>query len=52
MQNQHGLGLGLAIVAAITTAHDATLTTTPNPDGGLIVLVEFARPRGRVTGLE
>jgi signal transduction histidine kinase len=43
MQDQHGLGLGLSIVAAIATAHDAVLTTTPNPDGGLTVLVEFSR---------
>ncbi|MEU4392706.1 ATP-binding protein [Kribbella sp. NPDC023855] len=44
IQNQYGVGLGLSIVAAITTAHNATLTTTPNPTGGLTVLVEFARP--------
>jgi two-component system sensor histidine kinase VanS len=30
-----GHGLGLAIVSAITTAHDGTLTLQPNPDGGL-----------------
>ena len=30
-----GHGLGLAIVSAITTAHDGTLTLHPNPAGGL-----------------
>lgn len=39
-----GLGLGLSIVAAIVTAHDAVLTTTPNPDGGLTVQVGFPPP--------
>ncbi|MDR7277043.1 sensor histidine kinase [Catenuloplanes atrovinosus] len=32
-----GHGLGLAIVAAVATAHDATLTLHPNPTGGLTV---------------
>ncbi|RVX40727.1 signal transduction histidine kinase [Nonomuraea polychroma] len=36
-----GLGLGLSIVEAIATAHDATITTTPRPEGGLTVTVTF-----------
>jgi signal transduction histidine kinase len=36
-----GLGLGLSIVRAIATAHDATITTTPTPSGGLRVEVAF-----------
>ncbi|MGW8885277.1 sensor histidine kinase [Streptomyces sp. NPDC055749] len=34
-----GAGLGLSIVAAIAHAHDGTVTTTPNPDGGLTITV-------------
>jgi signal transduction histidine kinase len=37
-----GLGLGLSIVRAIADAHDATLTVTPRPEGGLDVEVRFA----------
>lgn len=40
-----GHGLGLAIVAAITTAHDGTLTLRPNPGGGLTVHLDL--PLGR-----
>ncbi len=36
-----GYGLGLAIVRAIATAHDATVTAIPDPDGGLTVTVCF-----------
>ena len=36
-----GYGLGLSIVRAITTAHNATLQIQPNPDGGLHVRVSF-----------
>jgi signal transduction histidine kinase len=36
-----GLGLGLSIVRAIATAHDATVEATPRPDGGLVVTVTF-----------
>lgn len=34
-------GLGLSIVRAIATAHDATVTAEPQPDGGLLVSVSF-----------
>ena len=37
-------GLGLSIVRAIATAHDATLSAESRPDGGLTVTVCFARP--------
>ena len=40
-----GVGLGLSIVAAIATSHDAELTVTPLPGGGLDILVAF--PAGR-----
>jgi two-component system, OmpR family, sensor histidine kinase VanS len=36
-----GVGLGLAIVAAIVRAHDGTLTLTSRPTGGLHVAVEL-----------
>jgi signal transduction histidine kinase len=36
-----GHGLGLAIVSAITTAHDGELTLRPNPEGGLTALVRL-----------
>ena len=39
-----GHGLGLSIVRAIATAHDATITAHPMPDGGLSVSVIFPRP--------
>ena len=38
-----GHGLGLAIVQAIATAHGATLTARPRPQGGLDVEVVFRR---------
>ena len=38
-----GHGLGLAIVAAVTTAHDGTLALHPNPDGGLTVHLDLPR---------
>ena len=37
-------GLGLSIVRAIATAHDATLTAHALPDGGLSVEVAFPAP--------
>jgi signal transduction histidine kinase len=36
-----GLGLGLSIVAAIATAHDAALDIQPAPGGGLHIEVRF-----------
>jgi signal transduction histidine kinase len=36
-----GLGLGLSIVQAIATAHDATITTSARPEGGLTITVTF-----------
>jgi signal transduction histidine kinase len=36
-----GIGLGLSIVQAIATAHDATITTSARPEGGLIITVAF-----------
>jgi two-component system sensor histidine kinase VanS len=36
-----GVGLGLAIVKTITQAHDATLTLTPRPAGGIRITVEL-----------
>jgi signal transduction histidine kinase len=36
-----GQGLGLTIVKAITTAHDANLTAHPRPQGGLDIQVTF-----------
>jgi signal transduction histidine kinase len=38
-----GHGPGLSIVAAVATAHGATLTVHAQPDGGLRVEVRFAR---------
>ncbi|TDC23413.1 HAMP domain-containing histidine kinase [Streptomyces sp. 8K308] len=36
-----GLGLGLSIVRAIATAHDADITAQPHPAGGLRITVTF-----------
>ena len=36
-----GLGLGLSIVAAIASAHDAALSVRPQPAGGLTIEVRF-----------
>jgi signal transduction histidine kinase len=41
-----GFGLGLAIVASITTAHHGTVTAEPRPGGGLTVTVTMPRPAG------
>jgi signal transduction histidine kinase len=38
-----GHGLGLSIVKAIATAHAATITARPRPDGGLAIDVTFPR---------
>ena len=47
-----GIGLGLSIVAAIATAHDARLEVHPREAGGLDVEVRFpeARPDGSAAG--
>ena len=42
--NRDGLGLGLSIVQAITTAHGADLTLRPGDAGGLDVEVRFLAP--------
>jgi signal transduction histidine kinase len=36
-----GHGLGLAIVAAVASAHDAALSVRARPEGGLDVTVTF-----------
>jgi signal transduction histidine kinase len=42
IRHADGHGLGLAIVGAIASAHDATLTAGPRPDGGLDIEVSFS----------
>jgi signal transduction histidine kinase len=44
LRQREGFGLGLSIVAAIASAHDATLHVQPGADGGLEVRVHFPRP--------
>ncbi|MFK3982193.1 sensor histidine kinase [Micromonospora sp. NPDC050397] len=44
-------GLGLAIVRAITRAHDATLTARPRPGGGLVIEVVFPREQSLSSAL-
>jgi signal transduction histidine kinase len=41
-----GLGLGLSIVEAIATAHDAEVVARARPDGGLVVEVSFPARSG------
>ncbi|HZC70537.1 MAG TPA: ATP-binding protein [Jatrophihabitans sp.] len=42
-----GLGIGLSIVQAVTSAHDAALVVRPRPGGGLTVEITFdAAPGG------
>ncbi|GAA4731970.1 sensor histidine kinase [Phytohabitans rumicis] len=36
-----GLGLGLSIVQAIATAHGATISAHPRPEGGMEIIVAF-----------
>jgi signal transduction histidine kinase len=36
-----GPGLGLSIVQAVATAHDATITAIARPEGGLTITVTF-----------
>jgi signal transduction histidine kinase len=40
-EHKRGLGLGLSIVGAIASAHDAEFRATPRPGGGLEVEVRF-----------
>ena len=42
-RNADGHGLGLAIVRAIASAHNATLTANARPEGGLNIQVSFPR---------
>ncbi len=42
--HKNGHGLGLSIVRAIATAHDATITAEPLPAGGLSISVTFPAP--------
>jgi signal transduction histidine kinase len=42
--DEDGLGLGLSIIQAIATAHDATLTAQARPNGGLHIEVSFPSP--------
>ena len=42
--NKDGHGLGLSIVRAIATAHGATVTAQPSPDGGVSIEVDFPSP--------
>jgi signal transduction histidine kinase len=44
VRHNEGHGLGLAIVRAITHAHDATLTAHARPKGGLDIQVVFPPP--------
>jgi signal transduction histidine kinase len=42
--SRDGHGLGLSIVRAIATAHNATIAAQPRPGGGLIIEVMFPSP--------
>ena len=46
-QDADGLGLGLSIVQAIATAHDAILTALAQPGGGLDITVSFPASNAR-----
>ena len=43
-RRENGRGLGLSIVQAIASAHHATITAQPQPEGGLSVTVAFPPP--------
>jgi signal transduction histidine kinase len=45
ISHNHGYGLGLAIVAAIASAHDATIAAAARPEGGLHVTIAFGQSR-------
>ena len=45
-----GAGLGLSVVRAVTATHQGTLTTHPNPGGGLTARVELPDRTGAVDG--
>jgi signal transduction histidine kinase len=47
--HRDGTGLGLSIVKAIADAHDATITATPQPHGGLSIEVSFPPPASTTT---
>jgi signal transduction histidine kinase len=47
-----GYGLGLSIVRAIATAHNAVVTARPVPDGGLRVNVSFPQPANPAAAAE
>jgi signal transduction histidine kinase len=55
-EHSDGLGLGLSIVRAVATAHEATLTTHAQPSGGLDIEVSFppstVRPKDFASGRE
>jgi signal transduction histidine kinase len=46
--DDHGLGLGLPIVAAIAKAHQATLAISPGRRGGLDIRISFPAPATRL----
>ena len=48
--SKNGVGLGLAIVNAITTAHRGTLNIATRPQGGLTVIVELPRTADSAAG--
>jgi signal transduction histidine kinase len=46
VRHRGGWGLGLSIVRAIAIAHDADIAARARPDGGLMIEVRFAMPKG------
>jgi signal transduction histidine kinase len=50
-QHKDGHGLGLSIVRAIADTHDATITATPQPGGGLAIEISFP-PDGQRHGAD